>query len=247
MISPKSLDVKSLVPIGLLASIALLMAAQRADAATVLYSQPAQSPVVSTRASQTQTGLGLVFQTFDSFALATGAFITEVEWQGSYFNALVADNTFNPPANSTGFTLEFYADSAGAPGALLSSQFFSPAAASETFVAQQAFSPTLGLGIYDYSAVLGTPFFANGGSTYWLSVYAQSPAASPTQAQWGWNGGTGGDGTSMQAILPAPPTLVNFDRAMTLTGTQVPEPSSLLLLGAGLAALAVPMKRKKNN
>lgn len=188
-----------------------------------------------------------LFQTFDNFAFATDAFITAVEWQGSYFNTLVNNSTFNPPANATGFTLEFYADTAGAPGAMLSSQFFLLAAANETFVAQQAFSATLGLGIYDYSATLGTPFFASGGSTYWLSVYAQSPAASATEAQWGWNGGTGGNGTSMQAIVPNPPVVVNFDRAMTLTGNVVPEPSTLLILGGVLAALAAPMTRSKNN
>jgi hypothetical protein len=231
---------------GLLVVFAVVLPAVSAFADPIVYSQPAQSPVQSTRASQDQNSLGLVFQTFDSFIVVGDTGITAIAWQGSYFNSAVADSAFNPPANASGFTVAFYADSSGTPGALLASQTFSPSAANETFVGQQAFTATLGLGIYDYSASwVGLPFLASGGTTYWLSVYALSPLASPTEAQWGWNGGTGGDGTSMQSLFFAPLVVVNFDRAFTLEGVaQVPEPSTLMLLGAGLAGTFGRMRRR---
>ena len=213
----------------------------------ILYNQPPQSPVVSTRASQHQGANLYAFQTFDSFSLLQDSSITGVTWQGSYFNFSNTDPGFAPPKNSSAFTLEFYGDSSGAPGLLLGSQTFTPAAANETFVAQQAFTATLGLAIYNYSAVLAPPFLASAGTTYWLSVVATSPLSSGTEAQWGWNGGTGGDGTSRQAAGGGSSAQVNNDRAFTLSGTEttaVPEPSTLLLLGAGLAALRKRVWRK---
>jgi hypothetical protein len=223
----------------------LLAHAGPAAADPIVYTHPPHSPVQSTRASQEQDTPGLVFQTFDSFVLADDSLITEVNWQGSYFNTLVLDPNFAPPANASGFRVLFYADNLGAPGALLASQTFSPAAASETFVGQQPFTATLGLSIYDYSVALGAPLLASAGIPYWLSVYALSPDASPTEAQWGWNGGSGGDGTSIQTAFGVP-SVVNLDRAFTLEGVPaaVPEPSTLLLFGTAAGAVVGRARRR---
>lgn len=217
-----------------------------AFAGPIVYTQPPQSPVVSTRASQDQSGLGLLFQTFDNFSLAQNAFIEDVLWQGSYFNIAVVNGAFNPPANATGFGVAFYGDSAGTPGSLLSTYTFSPAGAGQSFVAQQAFNAALGLGIYNYAATLTSPFLAIAGTPYWLSIYAFSPLPSPTEAQWGWNGGTGGNGSSFQ-IAQGVGGSVNFDRAFSLTGTltPIPEPTTLLLLGGGVATLVARSRARR--
>jgi len=232
----------------LLPLFALTLQSGPAFADPIVYTQPADSPVQSTRASQDQDTLGLVFQTFDRFTLGADTAITGIDWQGSYFNTLVADPSFAPPANSSGFTIAFYADSAGMPGALVDSQTFSPPSANETFVGQQAFTTTLGLSIYDYSASwAGSPFLASGGTTYWLSVYALSPLASATQAQWGWNGGSSGDGVSVQSVFGVP-AVVNRDRAFTLEGVAaapVPEPSTMILFGTGVAGVVMRARRRR--
>jgi len=221
--------------------MAIVLVAAPASAGPIVYQQPAQSPVASTRASQDQTGgSGIEFQTWDNFLLATDTLIDGVDWQGSYFNTFVTSTAFAPPANATGFVVGFYSNAAGAPGSLLASQTFTPAGANQTFVGQQAFN-TLGLSIYNYSSPLSNPFLAVGGVTYWLSVYALSPLASPTEAQWGWNGGTGGNGTAFQSGTGA----VNFDRALAIHGTPVPEPTTMILFGSGIAAVAARARARR--
>ena len=130
------------------AFVAAVFLAAPAFAGPIVFSQPAQSPIQSVRASQTQGGLGLVFQTFDNFMLGVDTNIAGVQWLGSYFNSLVIDGSFNPAANATGFAVAFYSDNGlGAPGSLVASQTFSPAGAGQTFVSQQSptFNSSLGL------------------------------------------------------------------------------------------------------
>jgi hypothetical protein len=202
---------------------------------SVVYDQPPTSPVVSARASQFITPPGAFnFQTFDNFTLSADASLFEVRWRGAYFNTLIAPT--DPPVapNATGFGVAFYADNGGIPGALLSVQTFTPTEAGETSLGTQ-FAPGLNLtlALFDYAAFLPTTFAA-AGVPYWLSVYALSPPPSATEAQWGWVGGTGGDGVSYQSGVG----VVNFDRAFTLFQiTFVPEPASIGLLLGGLALL----------
>jgi len=232
------------LPSLVLSALTVVVLVVPAAADPIVYDHAAQSPVVSTRASQNQGGGPIEFQTWDNFSLLVSTSITGVTWQGSYFNTLVSDPTFAPSANAAGFVVQFFSDLAGTPGALLISQTFTPAAANETFVGQQAFSATLGLSIYNYSVALAPTITASAGTSYWLSVYALSPLASATEAQWGWNGGTGGDGSSVQAVF-AVVNPANLDRAFALEGVAVPEPVSASLLALGLSGLAARAVRRR--
>ncbi len=200
--------------------------------ATIIYDQPAASPVVSVRASQFITPPGAFnFQTFDNFTLNANTSVVDVHWQGAYFNALIPPASTPAAPNATGFGVNFYSDNAGLPGGLLASYSFSPGGANETFIGNQ-FAPNLNLtlAVFSYDVVLAMPFLANAGTSYWLSVFAFSPAPSTTEAQWGWVGGTGGNGTSVQNGA-----VVNLDRAFALT---VPEPAALgFFVGAVLTLL----------
>jgi len=82
---------------------------------------------------------------------------------------------------------------------------------------------------------LTTPFLAQAGTTYWLSVQATMPFP----PQWGWAGGTGGDGIAYQDFLGSRSQLPT-DLAFRLT---TPEPSILALIGIGLAGIGFQRRR----
>ena len=170
-------------------------------------------------------GGAFTFQTFDNFLLSSATAISDVHWQGAYFNTLISPTAPPTAPNSTGFGVNFYADNGGLPGSLLASYTFSPSGAHETFVGNQfAANLNLTLAVFNYDVDLPSTFAAAAGTSYWLSVFAFSPPPSATEAQWGWTGGTGGNGTSVQNGA-----VVNFDRAFSLTTVSEPATMSLLL------------------
>lgn len=222
------------VRFGLIALLALTGAAAGVSspaAAQIVYSQPSDFPAGTLFASQNDPGgFGEFATSYDNFTLAGATLVNGVAWQGGYFNP--------PSAGSiTAFTLTFWSDSGGAPGAALLTQTL-PGNAGETFVGLQS-----GVPIYDYSAALPTAFVASASSAYWLSIVPD--LADPPE--WGWHTGTGGDGQAVFDFLGSRSPL-DSDLAFTLSGTAVvvPEPSTLLLIaGAGISGIGWISRRRR--
>jgi hypothetical protein len=129
------------------------------------------------------------------------------------------------------FEILLYANAAGAPGSLL-----------QTFVLGDAVSRTavgvLGMFTeYGYTANLGVGFDIAAGTTYWL-VIANDTAGDNDNWYWSVQRDVGNvqlttDGAaSWETAAPIAAAYFALDNAAV-----VPEPSSLLLIGLGLAAV----------
>jgi len=210
--------------------VALVATTGGSVSASVLYSQPFNSGNPQGFSSQNDTnlgGFGNFATAYDNFRLTTSSLVNNVQWTGVYFNPAAA-----APIN--GFTLQFLANNAGTPGAVLYTANIS-GNANETSLGNFG-----GFPYFTYSANLSTPFTALAGQTYWVSVVPNIGFP----PQWGWAAGTGGDGAAYQTFFGtgAP---IGSDLAFQLNGSAVPEPISLVVFGGLLVGGAgIALRRR---
>jgi hypothetical protein len=213
-------------------TIAVLAFTSTAHADVTVFNQPFSIAGSDTSQNDTRPGgLGNYDTAYDDFSLAGGASIDKVTWVGAYFNG--------NPGGVTGFTVNFYANNGGVPGSLLETV---PIAgnAGETGLGLDTF----GNSMFNYSATLPQPFAASAGTPYWMSVVADLPMDVNFHPQWGWEQGTGGNGTAYQTG-PAFGFALTNDLAFSLVSSATPEPGSVaLMVGMGLSGVVCFRRRK---
>jgi hypothetical protein len=163
------------------------------------------------------------------------------------------------PVGIQSFTLTFFSDRSGQPGSQIGSpETVSFANAHETLLGTRPGASGANM-LASYSATLPTPFTAQANTPYWMSIVANFPFSDDTtNTAWGWQTGVPPTdpslvGSFQQAQFPnAPGTLQPLARTQDLSfsllspaANVIPEPSSLALLGLGVAALAGWYRRGK--
>jgi hypothetical protein len=205
-------------------------------AATILFNQPPQYPGLYNAAVSQNQASGAQYQTYDDFSLAGGGTISQMTWQGFYWNRL--NHNANPPTpNSTSFQIGFFQNNLGLPGTLLSGPILLTSLKS-TIVGNSTFNGDP-VQIRNYSANLQTSFTASPGTTYWLSIVSFASGAPP---EWLWTSGQGGDNYSAQEQYGNSTQQIPRDRAFAVYSSNlgdppqplIPEPSTFVLIGLGI-------------
>jgi hypothetical protein len=222
---------KRLITIACLAALTSFAALQAG--ADVIFSQ---GPLDGGGSTISELGGGYRQQSLDDFVLDPGgATVTDVHWWGSYGE--------DPDPTTDDFTIRFFTDVGGSPN----SAFFhevnvGPVTRGATGMTSSAWGVHDGGVVYEYSVDLPASICLDGGTTFYMSILNN------TDSEWGWledgsglhwfRGSEGGSWSESSR---------QTDLAFQLTGTPIPEPTTMLMLGglgAGLAS-ARKMRRKK--
>ena len=180
------------------------------------------------------------FREYDNFTLSSAAVINQVSWLGIYVDATTL---LNAPINTTDWVIRFTPDNGNQPVAPVTQ---------ETLPATQVTRQALGSGLYGSNPVtvyqftaLFPDFNAAAHTQYWFSPLSRATDFSPT---FSWIEGIGGDGISFQVGFSGGSNTDSFyrggDRAFTLSN--VPEPSSIFLLGVGFPLVRLFRRRIKH-
>ena len=171
----------------------------------------------------------------DDFSFGTQTTITDIHWRGYYG----PDN--NPPTEDLFQIVIFAPDvTSGGPD---SSQVLYVTSGSEIVSRFDTGFDYYTSDIYEYSTFIQQPFIAAKDEVYWLMIYN---FAYSTDTLWFWSASIG-DGNGYTSD-----DLQNWDQAysknaflLTNDAAPVPEPSTFLLLGGGLAGLAFVVRRRR--
>jgi len=200
-----------------------LMMAGTGRAATLYLAPPNQSGGSDLNA----------FLEADDFTLGSTAQITQIRFWA--FQSSVADY-----AGSIAWS--FNADASGVPGASLASGLATPSPVS---TGNSAF----GLNEFSYTFAVNVTL---GPGTDWLVLHNGPTNTIPgTDFFWEWSDGNSGNSQSQDLAVAGQPWIGNFSEfALELQSpgsrTDVPEPSSLLLLGAGFLGVLLVRHRQHN-
>lgn len=172
----------------LLALAAMFLGSSPSSAGDVFSYPPTTTPGLLTSSWVAPDGYDADMYAYNDFILPATEAITEVRWRGGY--------TYNAPyGKAYQFTITFFATNITGSEPLivtLPDVEGEPSLANYQITNNAGETPAGtvgGLTVYDYKAVLPTPFVATGGVKYWIRIEAWQPSL----PDWGLVRGSGGN------------------------------------------------------
>jgi hypothetical protein len=172
---------------------------------------------------------GSVIAVADDFHLARNTYLGSLTWWGGYFN---------PPSGPDNFAVSLFSDDRGQPGSLLAHYTF--AAVSTIATGKFVNAPNL-YPEFEYSGRFSTPFFAEAGTKYWLSI------VNPPRDVWLWEASANSSNPMVQRNFNRGSWEPYFDNtAFRLEA--IPEPNCMILLATGVGSfmMVVSSRRRRH-
>lgn len=202
--------------------------------AAVIYEQKPASTGSSYASDRDSPGLGASPQHMaDNFQLASPATVRSVTWRGGFSGSA----TLSLPLS---FDVIFYANQVASISGVPRNVPNPNSVVGMTTVSVPSTAMTgIGGTRFEFEADI-TPIALAAGTTYWLSIVADT--RNDANDNFGWIYGAGGDGHASLTDLGFAMVPTFFDRAESfywvLDDAAIPEPASLTLLLLGAAAVA---------